>query len=52
MQINIYVKPVRLRWDKHEKNLYKFQFSGESQGGLNNKVLEKLRNQEMRVRVN
>ena len=28
---------------RKKKNLYEFKFSGESKGGQNNKVLEKLR---------
>ena len=30
-----------IKKEKKRKNLYKFKFSGESKGGLNNKVLEK-----------
>ena len=37
---------------KKEKNLYKFNFLGESKGGQNNKVLEKLRNQKKGFPVN
>ena len=36
----------------HEKKLYGFKFSGEIKGGSNNKVLEKLRNQEKGVPLN
>ena len=35
-----------------EKKLYKSKFPGEVTGGQNNKVLEKLRNQEKEVPVN
>ena len=31
---------------KKEKNLHKFKFPGESKGGWNNKVLEKLKHQK------
>ncbi len=37
---------------KKEKNYVNFKFSGESKGGQNNKVLEKLRNQKKSVLVN
>ena len=38
---------------KRKKKTYiNFKFSGESKGGLNNKVLENLRNQKKGVSVN
>ena len=37
--------------NRKKKNLYEFKFSGESEEGQNDKVLEKLRNQKKGVPV-
>ena len=39
-------------YEKKKEKKHKFKFSGESKGGQNNKVLEKLRNQKKGVPVN
>ena len=48
MDYSLYIG-INGKKEERKKELYKFKFTGESKGGQNNKVLEKLWNQEKGV---
>ena len=50
--ISLYIYIKKEKEGERKKKQYKFKFSGESKRFLNNKALEKLRNQERSVLVN